>query len=114
MQWRKSYLALRVTIVYKKQNLPKACLFKLKVVNCDMFSKWRIKGFDNYVFGDDNKLYRLPYTKDKRSYSIREIKKQYPSRYRINNEWYSERQFKPLIYLDPEPIELFKIKDFPF
>lgn len=80
-----------------------------------MVSKWRIKGVDNYVFGEDKKLYRLPYSKQLKSYGLREIKKQYPNRYRINNSWLSERQIINRLYLDPEPIELIEeINNLPF
>ena len=80
-----------------------------------MVSKWRIKGVDNYVFGEDKKLYRLPYSKQLKSYGLREIKKQYPNRYRINNSWLSERQILNRLYLDPKPIELIEeINNLPF
>jgi hypothetical protein len=79
-----------------------------------MFSKWKIKGIDGYLFGEDKNLYRLPYTFKNRSYGLREVKKQYPSRYRINNNWVSENVLKSLIYLDEKPIELIKVKETPF
>jgi len=80
----------------------------------NMKSKWRIKGIDNYVFGEDKKLYRLPYNKDKRGYSIREIKLQNKNRYRINNQWYSHKQLLPKLYLDESPIVLFYTNEMPF
>ena len=79
-----------------------------------MFSKWRIKGIDGYLFGEDKNLYRIPFKSGRNSFGIRLIKKQYPSRYRINNEWWSERQLKDKIYLDPEPVRLFESNDIPF
>ena len=79
-----------------------------------MFSKWKIKDLDDYVFGEDKKLYRLPYTLNGRSYGLREIKKQYPSRYKIGDTWLSERQMKHRLYLDDNPIELIKVKETPF
>lgn len=79
-----------------------------------MKSKWRIKGIDNYVYGEDKKLYKLPYEKDKRGYGLRQIKKQYPNRYRINNQWYSERQLEDKLYLDPNPIVLVETKETPW
>ena len=72
-----------------------------------MFTKWKIKGIDNYVFGEDGNLYKLPFEKNGKSYGLRLIKKQYPNRYRINNEWYSQRQLKHKLYLDEFPIKLF-------
>ena len=79
-----------------------------------MFSKWKIKGIEGYVFGEDKKLYKLPFTKGLRAYGLREIKKQYPSRYKIHEEWLSELQMKNRLYLDPEPIELIKSNQLPF
>lgn len=79
-----------------------------------MFSKWKIKGIENYVFGEDKKLYKLPYVENKRAYGLREIKKQYPNRYKINGNWLSERQIKSRLYLAPNPIELITEKDLPF
>ena len=79
-----------------------------------MFSKWKVKGLEGFVFDENGKLYRLPYKRDKRSYEIREVKKQYPNRYKINGEWWSQRQLKPLLYLDENPVELFKEKNLPF
>lgn len=78
-----------------------------------MKSKWKIKGYQGFCFGEDRKLYRLPYENKKRYYGIRELKKQYPARYKINGKWVSERQLKDKIYLDPEPVELFKTKNLP-
>ena len=78
-----------------------------------MFSKWIIKGLDGYVFGNDKKLYRLPFTKDKRSYALREMKNQYPNRYKINGSWLSERQMKQRLILDPKPVKLIE-DDTPF
>jgi hypothetical protein len=79
-----------------------------------MFSKWKIQGIEGYVFGEDKKLYKLPFESNGKYYDLREVKKQHPNRYWINGEWYSERQLKPKLILDDNPIELFKIKEFPF
>ena len=78
-----------------------------------MKSKWKIKGIPGFVFGEDKKLYRLPYTNGNRSYNLREIKKQYGSRYRINNEWYSVKQLRLLVELDEEPV-LLRLEEDPF
>ena len=60
-----------------------------------MVAKWRIKGIENYYFGEDKKLYRLAYT-DKAGHAraIKEVKKQHPNRYRLNGVWWSERQLR--------------------
>ena len=79
-----------------------------------MLSKWKIEGIDGYRFGEDKKLYKLGFLSNGKHYETREIKKQYPNRYRINNEWWSERQLKTKIVLDPDPIELFPSIDLPF
>jgi hypothetical protein len=71
-----------------------------------MFSKWRIKGLDGYVFCEEGKLYKLPFTQGGRGYELREIKKQDKNRYKINGVWWSQRQIKPNLYLDPEPVKL--------
>ena len=79
-----------------------------------MDSKWRIKGIESHVIGEDKNLYRLPYTKGKRSFSIRLIKLQKAERWVINGEAWSKRQLKHLIYKDPHPIELTKEDNLPF
>ncbi len=79
-----------------------------------MKSKWKIKGIDGYVFGEDGKLYKLPYLNKDKAYGIREIKKQYPNRYRINNTWYSEKQLRDKLILDENPILLFNDENLPF
>jgi|GEM_PF-2906505 len=80
-----------------------------------MKSKWKIRGIEGYVFGEDKKLYRLPFRSGRNHYDIREIKKQHGNRYRINNEWWSERQLKNKVYKDPEPIVLVEEEaEFPF
>lgn len=79
-----------------------------------MFSKWKIKGLEGYVFDKNGVLYRLPYEKDKKAYNLREIKMQYPNRYRINGDWWSRKQIKPLLYLDESPTELTLEKELPF
>ena len=73
-----------------------------------MYSKWiiDIKGLENFRFGEDKKLYRLPYTKGKRSYCVREIKIQYPSRWILNGIPYSKKQLKNKIIIDYNPIKL--------
>lgn len=86
---------------------------KSLIVTSSIKSKWIIKGIEGFVFGEDKNLYRLPYVKGKRSYELRQIKKQYGNRYKLNGEWWSERQLYSKIELDPNPIELIK-SDMPF
>ena len=79
-----------------------------------MYSKWKIKGIDTHVFGEDGNLYRLPYTKNNRSYGLRLIKMQYPNRWVINGETLSQRQIKHRLYKDLSPVKLFENEDSPF
>ncbi len=81
------------------------------MVNDGIYSKWIIQGIEGYVFGSDKKLYRLPFHKNKKHYALREIKMQYPNRYRINGEWWSVNQLRSKIKLNPDPINLFTLKN---
>lgn len=79
-----------------------------------MLSKWRIKGLDNYVIGEDKSLYRLPFESNRKYYGLRKLKVIYPNRYYIEGKIVSKRQLKHRIYLDPEPILLYKTEETPF
>lgn len=79
-----------------------------------MYSKWIIEGLPGYVFGTNKKLYRLPFKSGFNYYNLREIKKQKPNRYRLDGQWWSERQLKPKIRLDPNPVKLFDLEVQPF
>jgi len=80
-----------------------------------IFSKWIIEGIPGYVFGSDKELYRLPFATWPNHYRLRRIKKQPGRRWKILNEWWSERQLKRKIRLNPEPIILIEPKpDCPF
>lgn len=82
-----------------------------------MKSKWiiDIPCLEKFRFGEDKKLYRLPYVKNKRNYGIREIKLQYPSRWILNGVPYSKRQLEGKVIRDPNPVVLFyKENDMPF
>lgn len=79
-----------------------------------MFTKWIIEGIDGYRFGEDGELYRLPFERNKRSYDWRRIRKQYPNRWLIKGEMWSQDQLRPKLRLDPEPLEIFKEIDLPF
>lgn len=79
-----------------------------------IFSKWLISGIDGYCFGSDKELYRLPFQSGKNYFGLRKLKKQYPNRWKINNKWWSERQLKLKIYLNPNPETLIQDKEMPF
>jgi hypothetical protein len=83
-----------------------------------MFSKWIIKDFPDYVFGEDKKLYRLPQFKNKKYFELREIKKQDKNRYRMQSngvyKWVSINKLKQLVYIDKNPIKLYEIEQNPF
>jgi len=68
-----------------------------------VFSKWIIEGKEGFVFGSDRKLYRLPFNSGPNYYQIREIKLQKPKRYKLNGVWWSQKQLKPKIKLNPNP-----------
>jgi len=79
-----------------------------------MFTKWIIEGIDDHVIAEDGVLYKKPFMRNKKMYDWREIKKQTPNRYRINGRWWSERQLRPKLKLDPNPELIFKSKNLPF
>lgn len=79
-----------------------------------MFSKWKIRGIDNYVFGEDKELYKLPFKSNGKKYGVRKIKMQYPNRWIINNKPLSKRQLEGRLYIDTKPIKLLDIGDTPF
>ena len=80
-----------------------------------MVSKWIIDFTSGYVFGEDKKLYKLPYLTGRQARNYREIKKQYPNRYLINKVWWSEKQLKKHLILDQVPYLIIpEIKDCPF
>ena len=75
-----------------------------------VFSKWIIEGIPGYVFGSDKELYRLQFATYPNHYGLRKLKKQTGKRWRINNDWWSERQLKrklkknsyPKVLIEPE------------
>lgn len=73
-----------------------------------MHSKWFIDldGFELYRFGVDGNLYKLPFNSGLNYYETRLIKQQYNNRWHINGKLWSEKQLRPHIKLDPNPIEL--------
>ncbi|HEY4756077.1 MAG TPA: hypothetical protein VIH28_08490 [Ignavibacteriaceae bacterium] len=82
--------------------------------NFDIISKWLIKGFPQYCFGSDNELYRFPYKTGKNYYSIRKVKKQVHNRWLIHGKFWSERQLKGKLYLNPDPEIIVKGEEMPF
>jgi hypothetical protein len=87
-----------------------------------MESKWKIdiKGMEDFRFGEDKELYRLPFkTSDGKSRGIKLIKK-----CKIKNRWqvtingkvekWSENQLRSHIIIDENPIELTKCETLPF
>jgi hypothetical protein len=80
-----------------------------------MVSKWRFIGLENYVVGEDNKIYKLPFTSNKRYYNFREIKEQYPQRFRLNGSWYTKQLLRKKLQKDLNPIIIHEnISDCPF
>ena len=83
-------------------------------MNKGIFSKWIIKGFDDYVFGSDKELYRLPFKSGRNYFGLRKLKKQNPNRWKINGKWWSEKQLISKIELNPNPEILIKSDEMPF
>lgn len=74
-----------------------------------------IKGLECFRFGEDKNLYRLPYTKNKRSYEFRMIKLQKSKRWILNGVPWSMRQLKGKLLKDLNPLEIYKKEvDCPF
>ena len=79
-----------------------------------IFSKWLIKGIDGFCFGSDKELYRLPFKSGRNHFGLRKLKKQPKDRWKIGGVWWSERQLKAKIYLNPSPELLIENKEHPF
>ncbi len=82
-----------------------------------MLSKWKINisKYDNYRFGSDNNLYRLPFARHKRSYGLKKIKfNPTTNRWLLNGETWTKDQLRPHLILDTKPILLFSSEDLPF
>jgi hypothetical protein len=79
-----------------------------------IFAKWLIHGLDGYCFGSDFALYRLPFESDHKYYGLRKLKMQHPNRWIIKGKWWSKRQLKQKLYLNPDPFILIEDKDLPF
>lgn len=80
-----------------------------------VFSKWIIEGMKDYVFGSDGELYRLPFTTWPNHYGLRRIKIQKGNRWRIGDQWWSQRQLRHKVKINPNPQILIQAKpDLPF
>ncbi len=80
-----------------------------------IFSKWLIKGIEGFCFGSDKNLYRLPFESGRNHFGIRKLKKQPKDRWKINGVWWSERQLKQKIYINPNPEVIIEcLNDCPF
>lgn len=80
----------------------------------DIISKWLIRGFSEYCFGDDGELYRFPFKSGRNYYGLNKIKKQVHNRWLIHGKFWSEKQLKSKIYLNPNPEILIACNDMPF
>lgn len=76
-----------------------------------MKSKWIIQGLDNYRVGEDGNIYKLPFLSNLKYYETRLVKEQYPSRFRLNNEWYTKKRLRKLLVNDTSPIVLIEEKN---
>lgn len=79
-----------------------------------VFSKWIIEVLPGFVFGSDKELYRLPFKSGSNYFGLRRLKKQDKNRWKINGKWWSERQLKAKIRLNPNPEILIETKEMPF
>jgi hypothetical protein len=82
--------------------------------NNGIFSKWLIQGIEGYCFGSDKELYKLPFKSGRNHFGLRKIKKQYPNRWKLNGNWWSEKQLQGKIYLNPNPEKIIDCNDMPF
>jgi hypothetical protein len=75
-----------------------------------MNSKWIFTNekLQEYVIGSDKKVYKKPFVSHKRYFGYREVKMQYPERYRLNGQWWSKAQLKQHIALNPNPEIIFE------
>lgn len=65
-----------------------------------------IKGLEEFRFGEDKNLWKLPYTRNNRSYGFRKMKLQDSNRWILNGVPWSKRQLEGKIIRDPNPIEI--------
>ena len=72
-----------------------------------MKSKWRVVGLDEYVVGEDNNIYRIPFESNGKWYDFRLIKEQYPQRFRLNKSWWTKNQLRHKLVKDNNPVAIF-------
>lgn len=85
------------------------------IQNKAIFSKWIIDGLPGFVFGSDKELYRLPFQSWPNHYGLRRIKKQSGNRWKLDSDWWSQRQLKRKLRINPNPEILIEPKpDCPF
>lgn len=78
-------------------------------------SKWIIEGVPDFVVGSDREIYRLPFQSGRNHFGLRHIKKQKGNRWKLDSIWWSERQLRPKLKLNPEPEILIEFEsDCPF
>lgn len=79
-------------------------------------SKWLINGIEGFCIGSDKKLYKFPFQSGKNHYGLKQISEDKKHRrYRINGKWWSKKQLKSKIYLNPNPEVIIKtLNDCPF
>jgi hypothetical protein len=81
------------------------------MVKDGIYSKWLIHGFSDYCVGSDKKLYRFPFKSNHKWYQLREVKVQYPNRFRIDGMWRTKEYLKGRVYLNDNPTLLIKSED---
>ena len=89
--------------IYTQFLLPKVHLKTINMVKNGIYSKWLIHGFPDYCVGSDKKLYRLPFNSGNRWYQLREVKVQYPNRFRIDGKWRTKEYLKARVYVNKNP-----------
>lgn len=78
-------------------------------------SKWVIDGLPEFVIGSDREIYRLPFKSGRNHYEVRYIKKQKGNRWKLNSTWWSEKQLRPKLILNPSPeVLIMPEPDYPF
>lgn len=82
---------------------------------CGMFIKWSIEVLQGYYFDNNGKLWKEPYTDIKGKHrDWRELKMQYPNRWKIGKKTWSKRQLRKHLTLLENPIEIYTTKILPF
>lgn len=69
-----------------------------------VFSKHLIQGIEGFCIGSDKNLYKFPFQSGKNYYGLKRISEdQKNNRFRINGKWWSKKQLKNKLYLNPKP-----------